>query len=59
MTLNWKSLISLKPVQSALVAPARETDFNPKEFYFMAFLAGALAISRFAFSAIDIGYKVL
>ncbi|BFM49019.1 hypothetical protein [Marinomonas sp. THO17] len=49
------SVAALKPVQAALVAPSRAGNFNSKEFYFLAFVSGALAVSRFVFPAIGNG----
>ena len=43
------SVAMSKSLQSVLVAPSRAHNFNPKEFYFMAFITGILAISRFLF----------
>ena len=44
-----------KPLQSILIEPNRAENFNTKEFYFLAFISGALAISRFTFPAMPVG----
>ena len=49
------SVAASKPVQAALIAPSRAANFNSKEFYFLAFVSGALAVSRFAFPVIGGG----
>ena len=43
------SVAMSKSLQSSLVAPTREKNFNSREFYFLAFVTGVLAISRFVF----------
>ena len=49
------SVAASKSVQAALIAPSRAANFNSKEFYFLAFVLGALAASRFAFPVIEGG----
>jgi hypothetical protein len=49
------SVAASKPVQEVLIAPSRADNFNSKEFYFLAFVLGALAVSRFLFLAIEGG----
>lgn len=46
------SVATIKRVQSALIAPSRADNFNAKEFYFIAFITGVLAISRFTFPVV-------
>jgi hypothetical protein len=41
----------IKPFQSMVVAESRLQNFSVKEFYFLALIAGVLAISRFTFPA--------
>jgi hypothetical protein len=41
------SIANSKLVQTALIAPSRANNFNSKEFYFVAFLSGVIAVSCF------------
>jgi len=52
------SIAVSKPLQAALIAPSRAGNFNSKEFYFLAFVSGALAVSRFVFPVIGGGGNV-
>ncbi|MCV2403797.1 hypothetical protein OFY17_13065 [Marinomonas sp. C2222] len=47
------SVAASKSVQEVLIAPSRADNFHSKEFYFLAFVSGALAVSRFVFLAIE------
>ena len=40
----------LKRIQEVVVAPERAANFNPKEFYFAALVAGLLAVGHLAIS---------
>jgi len=53
------SVATIRRVQSILIAPSRAENFNTKEFYFIAFITGVLAISRFAFLVAEVGDKAL
>ncbi len=43
------SIAAIKPFRNMLLAKTRVHNFSVKEFYFLAFVAGLLAISRFVF----------
>jgi hypothetical protein len=59
VTVFGLSVATLKPVQLSLIEPSRSGNFNPKEFYFLAFVSGVLAISRFTFPVIEAGTSAL
>ena len=46
------SVAFIKPFQNMVISEARIQNFSVKEFYFLALVAGVLAISRFTFPAI-------
>ena len=49
------AVATIKPLQLALIAPSRAKCFNPKEFYFLAFVSGFFAISRLVFPVVEPG----
>jgi hypothetical protein len=53
------SVAMLKPIQGLLIAPSRASNFSPKEFYFLALVAGFLAVSRLAFPVAAVGSNAL
>ena len=48
------SVATSKSIQSFLIAPSRAANFSTREFYFIAFITGFLAISRFVFPALEV-----
>ena len=53
------SVAMSKSVQASFIAPARAQNFHSREFYFLAFVTGVLAISRFVFPEFDAGANAL
>jgi len=49
------SVAASRTVQAVLITPSRVENFNPKEFYFLAFVSGVIAVSRFVFPAVEGG----
>jgi hypothetical protein len=48
-----------KGAQEILVAPSRAMNFSPKEFYFVALVAGLLAASRFFYPGLEVAPNAL
>ncbi len=47
------SIAAIKPFQNMLIAKTRVHNFSVKEFYFLAFVTGLLAVSRFVFPILE------